>query len=87
MKRPPSKIKRELIELRSALRRFEKKYREAVADAGKLDHMLQISARYDADRKVRDVQREIERTKRSIREAEVELMGDWAPKVWENPNG
>lgn len=81
--RPPGIIKKELIELRAALKRLGKKHADAVAAAGKIDHMLYLGARMEADMKVRDLRNYIDRTQRAIGALEVELVGDWKPKAWE----
>ncbi len=80
--RAPGLIKKELVDLRGKLKRQQARLVEAAERSKKLDHMLNIAEKYEADMALRDARNSVEQTKRSIRDLEVELAGDWAPKAW-----
>lgn len=84
MERPPSKIKKDLVELRGKLKRSEAKQKEAEAELQKRREAGASSLSwYDIDNDVRTTKLEVARLKNAIKVAEEELVGDWKPKSWE----
>ena len=81
MKRQPPVVKKELVGLRRTLAGAEKRYEHAEAELRRVKKTGNASVQVDAEMKLQEVQREIDQTKRAIRAAEEELVGDWRPKA------
>jgi len=80
MKVSVSKLKKDLIKLRTELRRESRKLDDRVDRLEATKKMRDITGQIQAEKDVDASSRLVAAIKRQIKDAETELLGSWAPK-------